>query len=156
MDPHWLSLTVLRYILDEEGRVGVSKLSKVPLSVGKQVKLSAVHIRPFSVIFELWLGCKTYSSTDCYTRNTEHWNIWRVSLKPTGSQLCFPNLFSILFSGTLVNSADSHTLVFSLYIPANASLLSCIFTSFVFFYYKKLTYLYFHMNSEFSACLDPR
>lgn len=77
------------------------------------------------------------------------------SLKPAGSQLCIPNLFSILISGTLRDPADSHILVFLSYILTTASLLSCIPTTFVFFLYEKLTYLYVHMNSEFTESLHP-
>lgn len=54
---------------------------------------------------------------------------------------------------TLLNFADSHAFVFSSYIPTNASLLSYT-TSFFFFVYKKLIYVYFHMNSESTECLD--
>lgn len=62
-------------------------------------------------------------------------------LKPTGSQLCFPNLFSFLMFDTLLNFADSHAVVLYYYNPTNISSVPYILITFVFFHYKKLTYL---------------
>lgn len=146
VDSYLLSLTLLRCILWVGwGESEYTVKDSLALSGGRLVQPFIVQRRLFSVSL-LVLTWSTWLR-HCYSRNTQHRNTWRVSLKPTGSHPHFLNFFSILVFVVLQDTARSFRSLLT--YPSNHFFTFLFSFYFVFFLYEKLIFLYLHMSSEF-------